>query len=80
MALLSNPARAYQVGKTRDGVILDDDGNGEPQCTVITSQQGPLKGQRIVRGREAAWAPYDQKPQGQPPASVTARSVVSIMA
>jgi hypothetical protein len=69
------------VGKTRDGVILDDDdGSGEQQCTVITSQQGPLKGQRIVRGREADGAPYDQKPQGQPPASVTERSVVSIMA
>jgi hypothetical protein len=78
---LSNTARAHQLGKTRDGVILyHDDGSGEQRSTVITSQQGPLKGQRIVRGREAAWAPYDQKPQGQPPASVTARSVVSIMA
>jgi hypothetical protein len=47
---------------------------------MITSQQGPLKGKRIVRGREAAWAPYYQKQQGQPPASVTERSVVSIMA
>jgi hypothetical protein len=69
------------VGKTRDWVILYyDDGSGEQQCTVITSQQGPLKGQRIVRGREAAWALYDQKPQGQPLASVTDRSVGSIMA
>jgi hypothetical protein len=69
------------MGKTRDGVLLDDDdGSGAQRCTVLTSQQGSLKGQRIVRGREAAWAPYDQKPQGQPPASVTARSVVSIMA
>jgi len=56
------------VGTTRDGVILDyDDGSGEQQCTVITSQQGPLKGQRLVRGREADWAPYDQEQQGQPP-------------
>lgn len=69
------------MGKTRDGVILDyDDGSGEQRCTVITSQQGPLKGQRIVRGREADGAPYYQKQQGQPPASVTERSVVSIMA
>ena len=68
------------MGQTRDGVILDDDGNEEPPCTVITTQQGPLKGQRIVRGREAAWALYDQKQQGQPLASVTDRSVVSIMA
>jgi hypothetical protein len=47
---------------------------------VITSQQGPLKGKRIVRGREADCAPYYQKQQGQPSASVTERSVVSIMA
>jgi len=80
-ALCSNTARAHQMGKTRDWVILDyDDGSGEQQCTVITSQQGPLKGKRIVRGREAAWAPYYQKQQGQPPASVIERSVVSIMA
>ena len=69
------------MGKTRDWVLLyDDDGSGEQQCTVITSQQGPLKGQRIVRGRAGDWAPYDQKQQGQLPASVTERSVVSIMA
>jgi hypothetical protein len=56
------------VGKTRDGVILYyDDGSGEPQCTVITSQQGPLKGKRLVRGCEADGAPYDQKQQDQPP-------------
>jgi hypothetical protein len=69
------------VGKTRDWVLLyDDDGSGEQQCTVIISQQGPLKGKRIVRGRAADWAPYYQKQQGQPPASVTERSLVSIMA
>jgi hypothetical protein len=81
MALFSNTARTHQVGKTCDWVILYyDDGSGEQQCTVITSQQGPLKGQWIVHGREAAWAQSYQKPQGQPLASVTDRSVVSIMA
>ena len=49
------------MGKTRDGVILYDDGSGEQPYTVITSQQGPLKGKRIVRGCEADCAPYDQK-------------------
>jgi len=33
-------------------------GEGERQCTVITSEVGDLRGRRIVRGREAecrAW-------------------------
>jgi hypothetical protein len=52
-ALFSNTARAHRLGKTRDWVILYYDGEeGERQYTVITSQQGPLKGRRIVRGRE----------------------------
>ena len=43
MALFSNTARAHQMGKTRDWVVLYYDGrDGEQQCTVITSQRGPL--------------------------------------
>ncbi len=57
--LFSNTARAHQLGKTRDWVILYfDDGRGEHQCTVITAQQDPLKGKRIVRGREAECAVF----------------------
>jgi DNA polymerase (family 10) len=53
MALFSNTARAHQMAKTRDWVVLYYDGrDGEQQCTVITSQRGPLTGKRIVRGRE----------------------------
>jgi DNA polymerase (family 10) len=53
VALFSNTAHAHQLGKTRDWVVLYYDGqNGEQQCTVITSQRGPLAGERIVRGRE----------------------------
>lgn len=52
-ALFSNTARAHKLGKTGDWVILYYDGaGGERQSTVITSQFGPLKGKRIVRGRE----------------------------
>lgn len=52
-ALFSNTARAHQLARTRDWVILyHDRGGGERQCTVITSRQGPMKGKRIVRGRE----------------------------
>jgi hypothetical protein len=53
-ALFSNTARAHRMGRTRDWVVLYYDGaDGEEQCTVITSQRGPLAGKRIVRGREA---------------------------
>lgn len=58
-ALFSNTARAHQLGKTRDWAILYyDDGAREHQCTVITAQWGPLKGRRIVRGREAECADH----------------------
>lgn len=54
-ALFSNTARAHELGKTHDWVVLfyDGDGQSERQCTVITSAYGPLRGRRIVRGREA---------------------------
>ena len=52
-ALFSNTARAHELGKTRDWVVLFYDGDQtERQCTVITSEFGSLKGRRIVRGRE----------------------------
>lgn len=58
-ALFSNTARAHAMGKTRDWVVLYyDGGKGERQCTVITSQRGPLEGKRIVRGREAECLKY----------------------
>lgn len=58
-ALFSNTARAHAMGRTRDWVVLYyDGGQGERQCTVITSQRGPLEGKRIVRGREAECLEY----------------------
>ena len=58
-ALFSNSARAHHLGKTRDWVVLYFDGrDGERQCTVITSQRGPLAGKRIVRGRESECLEY----------------------
>jgi len=52
-ALFSNTAHAHRLGKTNDWVILYyDTASGERQCTVITSEFGPQKGNRIVRGRE----------------------------
>lgn len=53
MALFSNTARAHELGKTKDWVVLYyDSRDGERQCTVVTSSRGPLAGKRIVRGRE----------------------------
>ena len=52
-ALFSNTARAHELNKTQDWVVLYYDGaSGERQCTIITSEFGPLQGKRIVRGRE----------------------------
>jgi Holliday junction resolvasome RuvABC DNA-binding subunit len=66
MALFSNTARAHQMGKTRDWVVLYYDGrDGERQCTVITSQRGPLLGKRIVRGRETECLGYYREKENQ---------------
>jgi putative hydrolase len=59
-ALFSNTARAHQLCKTGDWVILYYDGRGgERQATVITSQFGALKGNRIVHALEEECAQYN---------------------
>lgn len=58
-ALFSNTARAHQLNKNSDWVVIYyDRGDGERQCTVITSTHGPLADKRIVRGREAECLDY----------------------
>ena len=53
-ALYSNTARAHQLGRTRDWVVIFyEHGPHEGQCTVVTETRGPRKGQRVVRGRES---------------------------
>jgi putative hydrolase len=54
-ALFSNTARAHDVGKTDDWVVLyfHSDRGPEGQRTVVTETHGPFEGRRIVRGREA---------------------------
>ena len=53
-ALFSNTARAHRAGKTRDWVVIyGDDGDGEHRATVITASYGPMKGRRVVAGRES---------------------------
>lgn len=52
-ALYSNTARAHDLGKTHDWVVLYYDRDGEEgQATVVTETHGPLQGERVVRGRE----------------------------
>ncbi len=58
-ALFSNTARAHRLGKTHDWVVIYYDGHHrDGQNTVITAQRGPLRGRRIVRGREAECARF----------------------
>ena len=54
-ALFSNTARAHELGRTRDWVVVYfyDDEHHEGQHTVVTETRGPLVGRRVVRGRES---------------------------
>jgi len=54
-ALFSNTARAHQLGRTHDWVVIYADGHDgrEQRFTVVTEHLGDLAGQRVVRGREA---------------------------
>jgi DNA polymerase (family X) len=53
-ALFSNTFLAHELGKTTDWVVIyADDGRGERQATVVTETRGPLRGRRVVRGRES---------------------------
>lgn len=52
-ALFSNTARAHELGRTHDWVVLYYERDGhESQATVVTERQGDLEGERVVRGRE----------------------------
>jgi DNA polymerase (family X) len=54
-ALFSNTARAHELRRTQDWVVLYfyDHQHVEKQRTVVTESRGPLAGRRVVRGREA---------------------------
>ena len=52
-ALYSNTARAHELGKTHDWVVIYyERARHQGQCTVVTETRGALRGQRVVRGRE----------------------------
>jgi hypothetical protein len=52
--LFSNTARAHELGRTHDWVVIYfyDNHHEEGQHTVVTETRGPLTGRRVVRGRE----------------------------
>ena len=54
-ALFSNTARAHELGRTDDWVVIYfyDDDHRKGQNTVVTETKGPLEGRRVIRGREA---------------------------
>jgi hypothetical protein len=58
-ALYSNTARAHDLDKTHDWVVIYyEHDSEEDQCTVVTSSRGDLEGKRIVRGREKECREY----------------------
>ncbi len=65
-ALFSNTARAHELHRTHDWVVLYvDRGRGERQYAVVTVLRGPLEGKRVVRGREADCLAHYRKRQPQ---------------
>jgi DNA polymerase (family X) len=52
--LFSNTGLAHKLGRTNDWVIVyfSCDHNSEGKRTIVTETRGPLRGRRVVRGRE----------------------------
>jgi hypothetical protein len=53
-ALFSNTALAHQLGRTGDWVVIyyHEPDRPDAAATVVTEWRGPLRGRRVVRGRE----------------------------
>jgi hypothetical protein len=71
-ALFSNTARAHELGKTGDWVVIYLDSPARRSWTVVTESAGPLAGVRVVRGREAECG---DRPSGAAAASPPVRKV-----
>jgi DNA polymerase (family 10) len=65
-ALYSNTARAHELGRVRDWVVIygEDPVHGERRYTVVSATGGPLSGRRVVRGREAECLAWYRRPSG----------------
>lgn len=65
-ALYSNTARAHELEKTGDWVVIYYSRHGkESQATVVTAGSGSLKGKRVVRGRETETREYYREQEGK---------------
>jgi len=63
--MYSNTARAHELGKTNDWVVIYYEQDGEEdQCTVVTETRGTLAGRRVVRGREQECREYYRRQAG----------------
>ncbi len=49
-AMFSNTARAHELGRTNDWVVIFADTADEDRWTVVTETHGPHRGERVVRG------------------------------
>jgi len=66
-ALYSNTARAHELRRTHDWVVMYyDGGQSERQCTVVTEHRGPMANQRVVRGRETECIEYYRERRKEP--------------
>jgi ERCC4-type nuclease len=64
-ALFSNTARAHELGRTDDWVVIYYERDGlEGQCTVVTERSGPARGRRVVRGRESESLAHEDTTRG----------------
>ncbi len=56
-------ARAHQLGRTGDWVVIyfHRDAKPEGRRTIVTETQGPARGHRIVRGREAECFAFEEQ-------------------
>ncbi len=68
--LFSNTARAHELGRTADWVVVyfHTDSKPEAQRTIVTEKRGELAGRRVVRGREIdCRRHYLSAPVAEPP-------------
>lgn len=65
-AMFSNTELAHRLGRTADWVVVyfHEPHGPEGRATVVTEQRGPLRGLRVVRGREReSAAQRDREPE-----------------
>jgi hypothetical protein len=76
-ALFSNTARAHELSRTRDWVVVYYERDGdEDQCTIVTERSGRDRGRRVIRGREAECLHhYEAAVRGPPERAVSASAV-----